>query len=73
MIDQYVAGIRSNLYKVDAVMGRAVGTATAGRTTNYGGVNIIVNGAAGQDVNALADIVMEKRQNAVSRREAVFA
>lgn len=73
MIDQYVAGIRSNLYKVDAVMGRAVGTATAGRTTNYGGVNIIVNGAAGQDVNALADIVMEKMQNAVSRREAVFA
>ena len=40
---------------------------------NMGGVSINVYGAAGQDVNQLADIVMTKMQNAVSRREAVFA
>lgn len=43
------------------------------RTTNLGGVNIVVNGAEGQNVNELADIVMQRMQNAVSRREAVFA
>ena len=74
MIDQYVTGIKRNLYKVDAVMGGAVNSATmGGRTTNYGGVSINVYGAAGQDVNQLADIVMQRMQNAVNRREAVFA
>jgi hypothetical protein len=43
------------------------------RTTNLGGVNIVVNGAEGQNVNELADIVMQRMQSAVSRREAVFA
>lgn len=44
-----------------------------GTTTNLGGVNIVVYGAEGQDVNALADVVMYKLQHAVERREAVFA
>ena len=44
-----------------------------GTTTNLGGVNIIVYGAQGQDVSELADIVMARMQNAVERREAVFA
>lgn len=44
-----------------------------GTTTNLGGVNIVVYGAQGQDVNELADIVMARMQNAVERREAVFA
>ena len=42
-------------------------------TTNLGGVNIVVYGAQGQDVSELADIVMARMQNAVERREAVFA
>lgn len=42
-------------------------------TTNLGGINIVVYGAQGQDVNELADIVMARMQNAVERREAVFA
>lgn len=42
-------------------------------TTNLGGVNIVVYGAQGQDVNELADIVMARMQSAVERREAVFA
>lgn len=42
-------------------------------TTNMGGVVLNVYGAEGQDVNALADAVMYRLQNAVERREAVFA
>nr|DAG65826.1 MAG TPA: tail tape measure protein [Bacteriophage sp.] len=44
-----------------------------GTTTNMGGVVLNVYGAEGQDVNELADIVMARMQNAVERREAVFA
>ena len=44
-----------------------------GTTTNLGGVHIVVYGAQGQDVSELADIVMARMQNAVERREAVFA
>lgn len=78
MIDQYVAGIKANAWKVSSAMGSSLGLpnvnpAIGGSTTNYGGVTIVVNGAAGQDVNQLADIVMMKMQSAVSRREAVFA
>ena len=42
-------------------------------TTHMGGVNITVYGAQGQDVNALADVIMYKMQSAVESREAVFA
>ena len=71
MIDKYVAGINRNVWKVGNAINNAL--PVAGRTTNYGGVSINVYGTAGQDVNALADIVMTKMQNAVNRREAVFA
>lgn len=40
---------------------------------NLGGVSIVVYGAPGQDVNALAEIVMDKMQTAVARKEAAFA
>jgi len=40
--------------------------------TNYGGVTLNVYGAQGQDVNALADIVMYKLDSAVKRKEAVY-
>lgn len=81
MIDLFVKGINANAYKIDNALGRTFGVlpsmnpATVGgaRTMNMGGVSINVYGAAGQDVNQLADIVMSKMQNAVSRREAVFA
>ena len=78
MIEQYVAGIRANAWKVSNAIGSTLGVPSVspvagGSTTNLGGVTIIVNGAEGQDVNALADAVMAKMQSAVSRREAVFA
>jgi phage-related protein len=38
-----------------------------------GGIVMNVYGAAGQDVNELADIVMDRLQMAVDRREAAFA
>ena len=42
-------------------------------TTNYGGINLSVYGAPGQDVNSLADVVMDRIQNAVNRKGAVWA
>ena len=72
MIDQYVRGINRNLWRVSSAIGAALPN-MGGSTTNYGGVTIVVNGAAGQDVNSLADIIMERLQSAVDRREAVFA
>lgn len=40
---------------------------------NYGGLTINVYGAVGQDVNTLAEIVMEKAQHAVNQTGAVWA
>ena len=44
-------------------------------TTNHnlGGVNIVVYGAPGQDVDDLAEAIMYRMQSAVERKEAVFA
>lgn len=48
---------------------------TSNSTTNHnlGGVNVYVYGAPGQDVDELADVLMDKMQAAVDRREAAFA
>lgn len=74
-------GIRDNAYLLeDAVSDMAArarismtATGAGSTTTNVGGVRIAVYGAPGQDVNALADIVMRRMQSAVNRKEAVFA
>lgn len=74
-------GIRDNAYLLeDAVNDMAArarismtATGAGSTTTNVGGVRISVYGAPGQDVNALADIVMRRMQAAVNRKEAVFA
>lgn len=74
-------GIRDNAYLLeDAVSDMAArarismtATGAGSTTTNVGGVRISVYGAPGQDVNALADIVMRRMQAAVNRKEAVFA
>lgn len=42
-------------------------------TTNYGGVNINVYGAAGQSVEQLANIIMDEIGNATRRQEASLA
>ena len=48
-------------------------TTTNNNSNTYGGISITVNGAPGQDVRELADIIMEEMQAAVDRREAVYA
>ena len=80
MIELFVKGIKDNSWRVDSALASAFGVLptanpvmSGARTTYMGGVSINVYGAAGQDVNQLADIVMARMQNAVSRREAVFA
>ncbi len=42
-------------------------------TTNVGGINITVYGAPGQDVQELADIIMDEIQAATERRSAALA
>lgn len=47
-------------------------TSSTTNQTNLGGVNITVYGAPGQDVRALADIIMDEMQNETERKAAVF-
>lgn len=47
-------------------------TSSTTNQTNLGGVNITVYGAPGQDVRALADIIMDEMQSATQRKAAVF-
>lgn len=47
-------------------------TSNTTNQTDLGGVNITVYGAPGQDVRALADIIMNEMQNATERKAAVF-
>lgn len=42
------------------------------KTTNLGGVQILVYGAPGQDVKELADIISERLDDVVTRKEAVY-
>ena len=47
-------------------------TSNTTNQTDLGGVNITIYGAPGQDVRALADIIMDEMQNATERKAAVF-
>ena len=53
--------------------GVATVTPINNNTTNLGSINMNIYGAAGQNVNDLADIVMTRIQNAVAQRGAVWA
>ena len=46
---------------------------TNNSTSNMGGVSIVINGAPGQDVNELADIVSRKITAQTQRRRAAFS
>lgn len=43
------------------------------KTTNLGGINIVIHSAPGQNVEELAELVSEKISDSVSRREAVYS
>lgn len=48
-------------------------TSQTSNTTNMGGVNIVIYGAPGQDVNELADIVMDRMGTVYGMKGATFA
>lgn len=69
-------GMISNLNTVKAASAEVAGAIAQPMTANnynYGGFTVVVNGAEGQDVNALADAVAEKINSAVMRGQAVWA
>lgn len=66
-------GVDDNTPEMLRAVQSSFGAITAAPTNNYGGISLNVYGAEGQDVNALANIVMQKMQNAVNRKGAVFA
>jgi hypothetical protein len=74
MIEGMAAGIYANAGKLSAAVGSmAGGMAAAAAGTVNATYNLTVNGAAGQDVNALSNIVMRKIQSATDRKGAVWA
>ena len=67
-MDNLVIGASASLNGINAVS--PVGNSVS---NNYGGFVINVNAAEGQSANDIAEAVMYRIQNAVNRREAVFA
>jgi hypothetical protein len=51
----------------------ALASGGAGNSYEYGGFNIVVNAAPGQDVNEIADAVSRRINNAINRKKAVWA
>lgn len=76
MISGMAAGLKANAHLLADAASEAAGNIAysmpSANTTNYGGINIQVYGADGQDVNELADIVMRRIESAVNRKEAVW-
>lgn len=74
MIEGMAAGIYANAGKLSTAVGSmAGGMAAAAAGTVNATYNMTINGAAGQDVNALSNIVMRKIQSATDRKGAVWA
>jgi len=80
MMELYARGINANAWRVeDAVAGLATDVYTElpgrdpGNSYNYGGISVNVYPAEGQDSESIADAVMDRIQDAVSQKEAVFA
>ena len=73
MINGMVAGIQSNEYKLsNAVGSMASGVAGASAGTLNATYNMTVNGVAGQDINALSNIIMRKIQSATERKGSIW-
>lgn len=73
MIDGMVSGIKANEYKLsNAVGSMASGVAGASTRTLNATYNMTVNGVAGQDINALSNIIMRKIQSATERKGSIW-
>lgn len=72
---EVVVGSKSLMGMIQGAVSRGITTPNYSVNKNYTGnnINIIVNGAEGQDVEQLADIVLEKLQAAVTQKEVVYA
>lgn len=73
MINGMVSGIKANKYKLsNAVGSMASGVAVASTGTLNATYNMTVNGVAGQDINALSNIIMRKIQSATERKGSIW-
>lgn len=73
MIDGMVSGIKANEYKLsNAVGSMASGVAGSSAGTLNATYNMTVNGVAGQDINALSNIIMRKIQSATERKGSIW-
>lgn len=73
MIDGMVSGIKANEYKLsNAVGSMASGVAGSSAGTLNATYNMTVNGVAGQDINALSNIIMRKIQSATEQKGAIW-
>lgn len=73
MIDGMVSGIKANEYKLSNAVGSMTsGVAGASTGTLNATYNMTVNGVAGQDINALANIIMRKIQSATERKGSIW-
>lgn len=75
MMDMLSKGMLDNLGKVEMAANEVAG-AIAGATSNsynYGGFTIVVNGAEGQNMNELADIIEDRINSKIASQKAVWA
>lgn len=82
MMKLFAQGITDNAYLVTDAAEKAfnlqptiaaAGSGASSSAVNYGGFNFVINAAEGQDVNQIADAVMERIETVVGIRGAVFA
>lgn len=78
MMKQLASGIDKGIPKIEDAMSNLssamVPTMQGAKNNTYnGGINITINGAQGQDVNQLADIIQQRMNIAIQNQEAVFA
>lgn len=80
MMQLFAKGITDNKGLIESAINRSfdlnptINAAMGGSSAyNYGGFNIVVNASDGQSAQDIADEIMYRINNAVNRREAVFA
>ena len=82
MMKLFAKGITDNAHLVSDAAAKAfnlqptiaaTGSGTTSNAVNYGGFNFIINASEGQDVNQIADAVMERIETVIGIKGAVFA
>ena len=68
-----VSDAAARAFNLEPTIAAASGSEAGTSAVNYGGFNFVINAAEGQDVNQIADAVMERIETVVGIRGAVFA